>query len=71
MAEVEKMTLNGKINIFSEEAAKALGVSRPTLLRWTHMEGGLPHFYAGRKILYPVQGLIEWSNKRAQEGAVL
>lgn len=62
---------NEKINFTLNELIDVFGASRPTLLRLTHMEGGLPHFYIGKKILYPRQALIEWVNLRAQEGAVL
>lgn len=64
MTEVEKITLT------VQEAAEQMGVSRPTLLNWTHIPG-FPCFRAGRKILIPRQALIEWANQQAQEGAVL
>lgn len=70
MAE-ERATVSEKINLNSDEAAAALNVSKPTLLRWTHMVDGVPHFYAGRKPLYPRQRLIEWANKQAEMRAVL
>lgn len=70
MIEKERATAE-KINLTSDEAAAAMNVSKPTLLRWTHMIDGVPHFYAGRKILYPRQRLVEWANKQAEMRAVL
>lgn len=67
----ERTTVAEKINFNSDEATAALGVSKPTLLKWTHMDGGIPHFYVGRKLLYPRQGLIDWSNKQAEKRSIL
>lgn len=42
-----------KINFTLNELIDVFGASRPTLLRLTHMEGGLPHFYIGKKNTVP------------------
>ncbi|MSR59847.1 MAG: DNA-binding protein [Planctomycetaceae bacterium] len=46
------------------EAAKALGVSERSLWEWTH-RGDVPHVRIGRTILYPVDALRDWLNRRA------
>lgn len=70
MIEKERATAE-KITLTVAEAAEQLGISRPTLLNWVHMSGGIPHFFAGRKILIPRQALIDWTIKQAEMGAVL
>ena len=47
------------------EAAKALGVSERSLWEWTH-RGEIPHVRVGRSVLYPVDGLRDWLNRRAE-----
>lgn len=47
------------------EAAKALGVSERLLWEWTD-RGVVPHVRLGKAILYPVDSLRDWLNKRAQ-----
>lgn len=70
MNENERATVS-KIVFTTAEAAEQVGVSMPILLRWVHMDGGIPHFRSSRKILIPRQALIEWVNKQAEMGAVL
>lgn len=45
------------------EAAKALGVSERTLWAWT-AAGDVPHVRMGKTILYPVDSLRRWLDKR-------
>lgn len=47
------------------EAAKSLGVSERSLWEWTH-RGDVPYVRIGRTILYPVDALREWLNRRAE-----
>lgn len=67
----QKERATEKITLSVAEAAEQLGISRPVLLNWIHMSGGIPHFHAGRKILIPKKMLEEWVNKQAEMGAVL
>lgn len=46
------------------EAAMALGVSERSLWEWTH-RGDVPYVRIGRTILYPVDALRDWLNRRA------
>lgn len=49
------------------EAAAALGVCERTLWGWTQEPGrGVPHFYEGRILLFPVEGLRRWVEDRAE-----
>lgn len=67
----QKERATEKITLSVAEAAEQMGVSRPTILNWIHMSGGIPHFHAGRKILVPKKMLEEWAVKQAETGAVL
>lgn len=60
-----------KISLTVAEAAEQMSVSRPTILSWVHRADGLPHFYAGRKILIPRQSLVNWATRQADTRAVL
>jgi excisionase family DNA binding protein len=46
------------------EAAKALDISERLLWQWTH-DGDIPHVRIGRTILYPVDALRSWLNRKA------
>jgi len=50
------------------EAARLVGVSRPTMARWTHIEG-FPVVRIGGTVRIPVKGLEEWLRK--QEGTAV
>ncbi len=52
------------IAVSVEEAAKLLGVSKPTVYSMIR-GGGLPHLSLNRRTLIPVEGLREWVNERA------
>lgn len=47
------------------EAAKAAGVSRPTLYRWTHIEG-FPVVRVGRITRIPVRVFERWLEQQAE-----
>ena len=47
------------------EAAKAAGVSRPTLYRWTHIEG-FPVVRVGRITRIPVGVFERWLEQQAE-----
>lgn len=66
----EKSVTGETIILTVQQAAEQMNVSRPTLLKWTHLPG-FPCFRVGRKILVPRQALIAWANEQASEGATL
>jgi len=45
------------------EAARLVGVSRPTMARWTHIEG-FPVVRIGGVVRVPVEGLRAWIQKQ-------
>jgi excisionase family DNA binding protein len=47
------------------EAAKALGMSKGTLAKWTQ-QGIIPHVRRGKTILYPVDVLRRWLDEQAK-----
>lgn len=49
------------------EAARLLGVSRPTIYRYIHRTD-FPAFRLGRRTLVSVDGLRDWISKQAEEG---
>lgn len=70
-AAAEKECTTERITLTVAQAAEQLSVSRPTILNWLHKNDGVPHFYAGRKILIPRQALIDWAAQQANARAVL
>lgn len=46
------------------DAARELSISERLLWEWTRSEG-LPHVRIGAVVLYPVDGLKQWLNERA------
>ncbi len=52
------------ITVSVTEAAKLLGVSKPTVYSMIR-GGGLPHISLNRRTLIPVDRLREWVNERA------
>lgn len=63
-------TTDGQIALTVEQASKALGLSRPTMLELTR-RAGFPCFRVGRRILIPRRALLDWLDRQAAEGAVL
>jgi len=59
----EDIRLIDRIAVNSTEAARLCGVSRPTLYRWTHMEG-FPVVRLGGTVRIPVKDLEEWFRKQ-------
>lgn len=49
------------------EAARLLGVSRPTIYRYVH-RADFPAFKLGGRTLVSVDGLRGWISKQAEEG---
>lgn len=54
-----------KLAFTISEAAKAAGVSRPTLYRWTHIEG-FPVVRVGRITRIPVRAFERWLEQQAE-----
>ena len=50
------------------DAARELSISERLLWEWTRSEG-LPHVRIGAVVLYPVDGLKQWLNERANSQA--
>jgi hypothetical protein len=46
------------------ELAKMWGVSAHTILRYEHMENGLPHLLLGGRKRYPLKDAIAWLESR-------
>jgi len=57
-----------KILVNVEEAAEILSIGRSTLLRLTY-DGKLPSFKAGRRRLYPLEGLAAWAKAQMTEAS--
>ena len=56
------------LSVSTSEAARLLGVSRPTIYELMQ-NGGLPWFKVGTRTLLPVSGLKEWvAAQTAKEG---
>lgn len=55
--------------VSAAEAARLLGVSRPTIYQYIHQEG-FPAFKLGNRTLISVDGLRLWVEKRARVEAV-
>lgn len=53
-----------KIAVSMSEAARLLGVSRPTVYQYAHTED-FPAFRIGGRVLVSVDGLRRWVNDRA------
>ena len=54
--------------ISAPEAARLLGVSKPTIYQYIHRDG-FPSFKLGNRTLISVDGLREWVKKQAEVGA--
>lgn len=54
-----------KLAFTISEAAQAAGVSRPTLYRWTHIEG-FPVVRVGRITRIPVRAFERWLEQQAE-----
>ena len=69
-AEGRSTNSNGLICYNATEAAKALGVSVPTLRVWlTRRDHPIPHLRVGRKIVIPQPMLMEWLREEASRNA--
>ncbi len=55
--------------VSASEAARLLGVSRPTIYQYINRQD-FPSFRLGNRTLVSVEGLREWIRKRAMEEAV-
>lgn len=51
------------IAVGATEAARMLGISKPTLYRWSNM-AGFPAVRIGGTLRFPVKALEEWFNKQ-------
>lgn len=54
------------LSVSTSEAARLLGVSRPTIYELMQ-NGGLPWFKVGTRTLLPVAGLKEWVAAQAEK----
>lgn len=54
------------LSVSTSEAARLLGVSRPTIYELIQ-NGGLPWFKIGTRTLIPVAGLREWVAAQAEK----
>lgn len=54
------------LSVSTSEAARLLGVSRPTIYELMQ-NGGLPSFKVGSRTLLPVSGLREWVAAQAEK----
>ena len=52
--------------VSAPEAARLLGVSKPTIYQYIH-QSDFPAFKLGRRTLISVDGLKEWVRKQANE----
>lgn len=59
MEEVDKLAYN------MQEAAEAVGVSRPTMAELIHQKG-FPAIRVGRRWIIPVDGLRRWMDEQSQ-----
>jgi len=55
---------SNQIAVSMTDAAKLLGVSRPTVYQYAHM-ADFPAFRVGGRVLVSVDGLRRWVNDRA------
>ena len=51
------------------EAARLVGVSKPTMTRWTHISG-FPVVRLGGTVRIPVEGLKAWIDDQAGKGGI-
>jgi len=58
-----------RIALRPREAAQALGVSERTLWTWTQA-GDVPHVRRGATVLYPVEALRDWLERKAKREGV-
>lgn len=55
--------------VSASEAARLLGVSRPTIYQYINRQD-FPSFRLGNRTLVSVEGLREWIRKRATEATI-
>ena len=58
------------LSVSTSEAARLLGVSRPTIYELMQ-NGGLPWFKVGKRTLLPVAGLKNWVAAQAEKQGVI
>ena len=58
-----------RLTVSRREAAEMLGISERLLWTWTST-GEIPHVRIGARVLYPVEQLRDWLNKRASSSVV-
>ena len=58
------------LSVSTSEAARLLGVSRPTIYELMQ-NGGLPWFKVGTRTLLPVSGLKKWVATQAEKQEVI
>ena len=58
------------LSVSTTEAARLLGVSRPTIYELMQ-NGGLPWFKVGTRTLLPVAGLKEWVATQAEKRQII
>jgi hypothetical protein len=51
------------MNLTPQEAADRLRAAPQTLAHWRNQRKGPPYIKFGRKILYPLEQLVEWEKR--------
>jgi hypothetical protein len=67
-SQVNEISSNGRLALRPKEAAQALGISERKLWEITaDKTSGIPHFRAGKVLLYPVTALEQWLHEQAYD----
>lgn len=64
------MAENEHLAVSANVAAEMLGVSKPMIYRYMHMDG-FPSFKLGNRTLISVDGLRNWVAAQVEKGAVV
>ena len=56
-----------KLAVGTTEAARLLGISRPTLYQYIGRDD-FPSFWVGNRVLVSVAGLQDWIDRQTKEG---
>ena len=59
----QPLDLRGRVALRISEAAQVLGICENTLRQ---ILPELPHFHIGKRVLLPVEPLLEWARERAE-----
>jgi len=59
------MNYTPELTLTVEQAAKAMQVSRPTMLTLVH-QSGFPSFRVGKRWIIPVSGLERWLDEQVE-----